>query len=495
MRNAFRFSQHLKAALEQKPAVAVEAVEEEVVAAPEGGEQVVEVVTAPNRELEDSLIAADDAGDRVSDTCDEAEDLERATAQLESILNSIQEETNGLDPVSAKYARHAIESITADWGLEESLVPSTESFGGNLSRREATIALESNVKEIIKQVIQYLKDLWAKIVEFAKKAYNHLFDVATHTGNRAEALIKAAGSLEGEPHQAEIDITALAHRFLTSDKVPSDFAEAVKEMSQSIGAILAHGPGEQDQAVAKLFADLVTAKTDEEFEKAHAEVIKALDEAKADYKGNGLFSENGGKRTKVLPGGWYFEFENGRYIKRREEIKVEDAKIKTLSPEQVKHTAEAVKVFAHNVGETIGHLRQAKPLVETMMKEMISGEHLSEANAKKASALAHRIGADASRGIDMLISFLNLYVSGAAAVLGVAEKSAAEYGPHRVRDAAAAAKEKAGAAGAAVKEGAEKAGAAVKEAAGTAGAAVKSAADKAAAAVKGAVGGKEAEAA
>jgi len=466
---------------------------EAVIAAPEGGEEVIEADMVPH-DVEINLMAADDVGDQMGDVCDEAHSLHKATHALEAILLAVSQEANGIDAVSAKYVTLAVESITREWDSPVPLVPSIESFGGEISRREATLTLESNVKEIIKQVIAYLKNLWAKFVNLLKKFYQHITQGTGFLERKANAIKAKAEHMEGAPSDAELEIdAALARRISANGKV-LDLLEIVDLADKILDGNL-HTTAEEEQANAAwraAFGALFTAD-----ESNFDERVGAFNEInqKVGKVAGGLFTEDGGKRTHELPGGVSYEMNAGDVIsftKHHYEGEIAATKLPMPSKVTIIKAASAAAASATKIRQGIANLTQLEKHAHAGIEAINDNVNISEAQARVLGRMVTNWKMSTSNMMRFLVDVLIDIVKAESAAMSLAEK-ALSHGSKPLHERA----------GEAVKEGAAKVGeaahtaaAAVGDVAGKAGMAAASGAAKAAATVKeGMAGSKPAEAA
>lgn len=253
-------------------------VDEAVVAAPAGGEKVVEVSEdhAPEESAEDALLAVNDASDAIDGSMRESTELEDAASGLESILLSIQEYPQGLTPQDAQAVDVNLESIVGDWELGQKLCPSYESFGGTNLRREATASLEANVREVLNSVYKYIADLFTKFANLVVNFYLRLTNVARAVSRRGAQL---AARLEGiqvdAPTKNTVNIGTLAQRLTSNGQMPSlsgatgalmveidaalGLENHVQAIESAVGAAAAHLRGLTDETFSSGMEEITTA--------------------------------------------------------------------------------------------------------------------------------------------------------------------------------------------------------------------------------------------
>jgi hypothetical protein len=380
---------------------------EGVISAPNGGTETVVVDQVPHM-VEHHLICADHVGDHLDSVHEEACDLHKAVMQLESVINAIDLEPNGISMSDAKYVTVAVESITSRWGQDVKIVPSVESFGGPTSRREATLTLESNIKEVVKQVMAYLKNLFAKFVELLKKFWEHL----THG---ADALKKKAAAVKAkfQGHQVategltySLEDNALMDRHLASRIAIAGKIPAFHELADVSKRIIA-GDFKQSEEEIKAQQDMrqitveILASNAETFDGIYDRAVETLDKAedRLGHVPGGLFTQDGGKRTEWIPGGIAYEVEYSDTGFGFRKIHWDgDVETKVVS---IPDSAAVVK-FATDVEETVdqiqAHLKVLKDF-EGFAKESLAEVEkgfrddgsLTEAQIHKAGKLFARI--------------------------------------------------------------------------------------------------------
>lgn len=151
---------------------------------------------------------------------DQAADVALALEQMSTAMRTAGE-NGGLSRDGARVAHVAADSLCKSIGLRSAMksMPSLESYGSVSSRVVATnLALED--------LAEKAKLIWAKIVEAIKKSiawikerFALMFSVAGKLKSRAEAVAKAAGSVEGEAEEAEIDNARLFSALAIDGKV------------------------------------------------------------------------------------------------------------------------------------------------------------------------------------------------------------------------------------------------------------------------------------
>jgi len=159
--------------------------------------------------LEADLTEVEEAGSEADADASAVEQLEETAESLESIALSLEADAQngGLDPVAARYAQRAIDFALRPLGPSAKFThASLESFGGDSSKRDATLSMEADVKAWLKKVWEAIKRAIAKVRDSIKKLFIKLFAAAPKLKRRAEALQTAAKGLEGEPKEKQLVI-------------------------------------------------------------------------------------------------------------------------------------------------------------------------------------------------------------------------------------------------------------------------------------------------
>lgn len=456
------FAKHLRASLENIDGLGAP-IDPPVAAAEPVEEIVIDEAEAPVSP-EDQLIAADDAGDEVEAIVDETEELEEATAGLEAILLAVSQESAGLDPASARFASLAVEAYTGKWDLGVSLVPSAESFGGTASRREATASLESNVREVLRNAYEYVKELFKKAIEAIINFYHRITDAAEGLEHRAIKLKARAEKLEGKPKNAETAVGPVLARITPDGKsnfnimsifgILDHLREAVKSTAEA-SEQLEHAAGE---AITKAF----------EVPKEGEGIDTALQEAKSAYLGKikppSVFKHqinDSQWETDRFPGNIVYvatKNESGLVFNKRalEHQVGEHASLRTRTPDEIRQLADEAVGFANSVKVMKGSLKIEKP-ESAILASLKDNENIGEANARAISKFIQGAAKDATRARQIVVTMLGDAVSAAAAVVAAGERFAAQYEQTLVEKGSAAAK----AAGHKVSDAAKSAGAKV----------------------------------
>lgn len=383
---------------------------EAVIAAPAGGVETIVADEAPHR-MEDHMHAADSCCDAMDSHLDEAGKLHRAVVQLESLMDVVRTEPNGLSQTDAKYVTLAVEHITADFAADVKLVPSIEAFGGPVSSQEATLTLEGNVKEVAAQIWAYLKELWAKFMAALKNMWGHLFGAAEGLARKAKGLEAKATAITGEPREASIDLGPLAHRVAIGGKVPASLNGILTFMKlgelKNI-ALKALDESEIAGAVQKMASGSDTA--DSAVDASMREALKTMPIL-----------------NRELPGGvMYTMSEDGKVVREVTGATAGSTSIAVMPRVALVQLAHEAGVLAT---EAAGVL---KSLAEATAKD--AGSFLTSVNIEdqaKAAAVSKAVNVmvdERKRGLKLVADAITDYLKAAQALVEIGDKCAGKYG-------------------------------------------------------------------
>ncbi len=426
-----QFTASLRAALE------AQSEPEVVIAAPEGGVEVVPVAAEIDDAddcPQDHLLAAGDAADDVDTVIEESDELAKATTGLESILDMVRGEPNGLDPVGAKFVTLAIEAYVGSWNIPVSLVPSSESFGGTLSRRESTATLEANVGEVLKHAYEYVKEMFLKVLKAVKQFFQHAFGAAEMLVRRAKKLEVRAAALKGEPRSKEIDVGPLLNRLACNGKVPHPLGNLFKNIDDMLAMSRQLGEKRIAAELAAVHAiNVLSDATDANFDG----LLKNADDT---YNARAmetpfLKASGDGFQSVVFPGEVIYTAEKHdgslRYGKKKVEGKAQPSTFATLSISDIQEVAKGASALANLVAmvkkETPGMIDDhvKSPLLESLK----ANGNLSAENQRKAAKAVQRYVGDLQTAYRQGMGMFADAISAATAAVSIAEKSAAQYEP------------------------------------------------------------------
>lgn len=216
-------------------------------------------------------------------TDSEVEDSDADVETLESIQLHLQKslEHGGLDTVSYEMFGLTMNHIYRKYGIDVAgVIPSLESFNeDNLG--QTTVSMEKvrqTMSSISEGATQLIKKLWFQLKKFLSNLKNLGFGLK----KRAQALSKAAGSVNSGMTGSEIKLFSAKH-LLINGKLPdrSALIKAYKNMvngSQSIESVI----GSLTQANANLVTDILNAKKDDQA--SGDKVISASNSANEAFK-------------------------------------------------------------------------------------------------------------------------------------------------------------------------------------------------------------------
>jgi hypothetical protein len=416
---------------------------EGVIAAPQGGTETIETDEAPHR-VEDHLINADACGDVMAAHLKDAHKLHKAVIDLESLMDVVHVEPNGINQAEAKYVTLAVEHITSEFAGDIKLVPSVEAFGGPVSRQEATLTLEANIAEVGKQIMAHLKELWGKFMAALKSMWEHLFGAASVLERDAGKLEARANALQGEPREKTIDLGPLAHRVAIGDKVPTSLKDVLSFMKL----------GELKTAAEKALDE----------SEISAAIQKMVDGGDIKDHALGASVRENLKVISIvgheLPGGVkYVLGANGNVEREIADTHVASTEIPVLGRVELIHLAHEAGALAREAAAVLKDIgaatsKDAGQFIDTVKIE-------DEYRAHAIAHAIHSIVAERKQGLKLVADAITDYLKAAQALVAIGNKCAAKYGEagivEKAGDAAKAAAD-------AVKDAGQKAGTAVQDA-------------------------------
>lgn len=383
---------------------------EAVIAAPAGGTETIVADEAPHR-CEDHLIAADSCGDVMDSHLDEAGKLHRAVAQLESLMQVVHAEPNGLNQSDAKYVTLAVEHITADFAANVKLVPSIEAFGGPVSSQEATLTLEANVKEVAAQIWAYLKELWAKFMAALKNMWEHLFGAAQALGRSAKSLEERATAITGEPREKGIQLGPLARRVAVGGQLPSSLKGILTFMKLGELKTIAEKALDESEITAAV------QKMSTGGNAADVATDASLREA---FKTMPILN-------RELPGGITYVLSDTGEV-RREVIDsdLHNATIPVMTRVELIHLGHEAGVLAAEAAAVLKDISAATAKDSGQFMNAITIE--DEARAREVSHAVSVMVSERKRGLKLVADAIADYLKAAQALVAVGDKCVAMYG-------------------------------------------------------------------
>ncbi len=198
------------------------------------GEGSLDTVVAENGDLdkpatvsiEDAELSADvaeaeaalDAGNGAVDQLDGARTVLTRSADLaESTLDD-----GGMSPQTAAAVGIAVDGVREQLGVDEEIVPATESFGGSSTRYQATVASLEAISDMAKRVGHAIMEAVRKVREFLGNLFNKLIEFLGSLERRNKSLagkLKATQQLKSRSAHGRIDIGELYGRINVKGKV------------------------------------------------------------------------------------------------------------------------------------------------------------------------------------------------------------------------------------------------------------------------------------
>lgn len=237
--------------------------------------------------LETEMLDVNEQAMEIDDTNTAIEEAVEDTDTLEDIANVMDDsvEEGGMDPVAAKVAEVAVESIYARLGVKKShSLPAMESFGSKGTRIAATKIAVEGIKEGIKYVWEQIKAAAAKVWGWIKSFLATIFNTAGKLKERAIALgAKIKGLIGKKPSAAKV--RSLSY---------TELSEGIKATEE-----LANASASNTESMAQPMTDsnFVNAVKDE----SSLEKLKAIDVKLSGFKSDGKVDEDGNITYKSEP--------------------------------------------------------------------------------------------------------------------------------------------------------------------------------------------------
>lgn len=146
--------------------------------------------------LEGELVEAQEAANQAEDTDEVAAELDEVAEGMESICSYLTDslEKGGLTPEEAGALTLAIDSYDRRLGIEDSGMPSVESFGGATDRETATTVSIEKAEGKLRQIWEAIKDAFSKAWEGFVNLIKRLFSVSEKLTQRADSIEEAMKS-------------------------------------------------------------------------------------------------------------------------------------------------------------------------------------------------------------------------------------------------------------------------------------------------------------
>lgn len=174
----------------------------------------------------EDIVEINEAADVVDEHEEVTEELTETAEGLEAIALSIEStlKSGGMGADAAMFATHAINAHLQPLGIKNTL-PSVESFGASATKLGQTQVGLENLKEKIKEIWEYIKNLITRMRKAVMDYYNRVWAAAPRLRKRAEAIRAKADGITTAAKKDEVEVSAgLAAKLAIGDKVPTDFA-------------------------------------------------------------------------------------------------------------------------------------------------------------------------------------------------------------------------------------------------------------------------------
>jgi hypothetical protein len=232
-------------------------------------------------ELESAVVDIIDAGTASERADGQIEDLLEVAQGLENLLDIATEslQAGGLTTTDAKLFKIAVESYSSRVeGLTFSPTPALEAFGGTASRHETTTVAMEGLVENLKAVWEHIKAAFKKAWDMAAEFLDRLLSGATMLEKRAKRLTSDVDATKGKPQgTVSVNGSKLGYDGKTDAK---SIVDGLTATEKTLDAVLGKG------------VDLVA----DHFDKVTGAFASAT--------GTFEFSEDVGKQTGTLSGGW-----------------------------------------------------------------------------------------------------------------------------------------------------------------------------------------------
>lgn len=361
----------------------------------EDGEELENEVMVDGEETVEGKMAEVDEAEAEVETEEEAgEELEEAAEGLESIANQIEAslEDGGLTPGEAVYMNIAVESYTNRLGIAAPIVASQESFGGSSDRLTSTQVSLEGLKEIVSQIWDKIKELWASLVRKLAEWYLKIFDAAPKLRKKAEAIQKKASDTSGNAKEDKIKVGGVAKKLhvggkvgdlkKASEAVASNAANRSKETVKWVNdfATIIEGIANKPGTVEKLEADVavpaVKNGNDDRFGKdMNVELESTLPGGKAYYQ---AIAKSGNAFEQIR------SYRVGMIDASKKDVSVDtDQEIKTLSLGDIDKICDNVIKIANAVENYKREWEERKKAVKNLEKAGDKAEKSSKGDDLK----------------------------------------------------------------------------------------------------------------
>lgn len=370
---------------------------EEVPAADDKPAAVTEVVVTQDvsaESVEAALLDANEVETEISSLENHMDRVEEILVGLESVCHELEAslEAGGLSPSEAKLLNLAVEAYTSPLGLDDSPVPSTESFESASNRVLATqISLES-VKEVWDRLWAFIKQLMAKVWKAIVRFVQFVTSASKRLKMRATRLKQAAKRVKGSPKDASIELGGLFGKLVIGDKIPANAVSGLELTYKTVQGLTDYDSAaiKINVALGKALHAVVEADSDDAADKA-LEAFKSapkLARSKAYPREDKGSDGSEAYATDILPGNmsFYVMESNGSVQSGVSPHKADlaEGKSSVLSLSDINRVADlAVKVgkFAESYGKS------SKLFIDEQVPEL---KGLQKANDKVTDPVAKR---------------------------------------------------------------------------------------------------------
>lgn len=182
----------------------------------------------------------------IEDDVAHVEEYEKEAVALEALIEAARDarDAGGFSRGEARLFQIGFESIgtrlTGSPFLAEdggSAVPSLESFGGTMSRRDATSISLENAESWLAKIIRVIKETWNKVIGAVKKFMSQVFDLCERYKARAIKVKEAAAKARNQKGDGAVKFGS-ASKIAIKGKVDASGVEKLVQLA-SVGEKLA----------------------------------------------------------------------------------------------------------------------------------------------------------------------------------------------------------------------------------------------------------------
>lgn len=221
--------------------------------------------------MEASLLEAQQVEAEVAENEQALDEAQDVAAGLEAIANDLEAfvKDGGLDAKGAVMMQRAVNAYTSRLGFAKAPVASVESFGGATSRITATTASLEGIKEIIRNVWEWIKKQINAVRTKLKDYWLKNYAVAPRLSKRAEAIrAKATAAASKTIKKGEkVTLSAEVKALHVNKAFPTDLAAAYSDV-KAVAENVFNTTSKATLDAAEAYADMVNKmafKDDAEF--------------------------------------------------------------------------------------------------------------------------------------------------------------------------------------------------------------------------------------